>query len=357
VIDDLRGERVEGAIAFNDKQVLLAAFLADALGLECNAPHVIDRLTDKYAQRAALAAGGIDVPGFRLIPPGTNATVAAAAVAELRLPLVIKPLRGDSSRDVVSVAEIDQLEAALGAAIAGNPGSGFVVEEYLPDGDPASRPGLGGYVSVEAIVQEGTPVPVAVTGKFPLVEPFREAGNFMPHPLGTGEVAGVLDLACRTARALGVHSGALHIEIKLTPAGPRIIEVNGRIGGGAIDGIYQKRTGTSLTELAARVALGQPVELTAETPAEWSGPFTYEFFAQPPTAAARFVGVAGGASIVGTAGAETVAVNREPGDELDWRAGSQGYVLRVGGVASDRSALASVPGALVEAAGIEYDYS
>ena len=66
--------------------------------------------------------------------------------------------------------------------------------------------------------------------------------------------------------------------------------------------------------------------------------------------------MAGGESIVGTAGAETVAVNRVPGDHLDWRAGSQGYVLRVGGVASDRSTLASVPGAVVEAADIEYDF-
>jgi hypothetical protein len=45
------------------------------------------------------------------------------------------------------------------------------------------------------------------------------------------------------------------------------------------------------------------------------------------------------------------------GDELDWRAGSQGYVLRVGGMASNRSTLASVPGAVVEAAHIEYDFS
>jgi biotin carboxylase len=258
---------------------------------------------------------------------------------------------------VVAIGDRCELVGALEDAITASPQSGFVVEEYLPDGDHPARPGLGGYVSVEMMVRDGDPVPMAVTGKFPLVEPFREAGNFMPHPLGTSEVATVLELASATARALGVRTGALHVEIKLTPSGPRIIEVNGRIGGGAIDGIYLKRTGTSLTELAARIALGQPVELTAEAPAEWSGPFIYEFFAQPPTTAARLVGVADGHQIVGTAGAETVAVNRVPGDELNWRAGSQGYVLRVGGVASDRSTLAAVPGAVVDAAGIEYDYS
>ena len=32
--------------------------------------------------------------------------------------------------------------------------------------------------------------------------------------------------------ALGVSTGCLHTEVKFTPDGPEIIEVNGRVGGG-----------------------------------------------------------------------------------------------------------------------------
>jgi hypothetical protein len=358
IVDAVRAERPNGVIAFSDSQVLLAAFLAEALGLVGNPAPVIERLIDKHVQRSALAEAGVAVPAFRRVAPNAPVRAAMAQVADLAFPAVVKPLRGDSSRDVVSVADPADLERTLmGLTHRDGTRAGLVVEEYLPDGDGSARPGLGGYVSVEAVVRDGIPVPLAVTGKFPLVEPFREAGNFMPHPLSVDEVAGVLELSQAAALALEVETGALHIEIKLTPAGPRVIEVNGRLGGGAIDAIYLKRHGRSLTELAARVAMGQPVELTAETPAEWLGPFTYEFFAQPPTKAARLAGVANGESIVGTAGAETVAVNLLPGDELDWRAGSQGYVLRVGGVAPDRAALAAVPIELVEAAGIDYEYA
>ena len=41
----------------------------------------------------------------------------------------------------------------------------------------------------------------------------------------------MLDIASMAIKALGVRVGFLHTEIKLTPDGPRIIEVNGRLGG------------------------------------------------------------------------------------------------------------------------------
>ena len=157
------------------------------------------------------------------------------------------------------------------------------------------------------------------------------------------------------ARSLGVRSGALHTEIKLTPDGPRIIEVNGRIGGGAIDALYARRFGTSLTELAAAIALGIAPDAIAELPASADGPFLYEFFAQPPTTATALRAIGGLDAIVGVAGAESVSPNRSTGDALDWRNGSQGYVLRVSGTADDLAVLGSVPTAVLTAALIEYD--
>jgi biotin carboxylase len=194
-----------------------------------------------------------------------------------------------------------------------------------------------------------------VTGKFPLAPPFRETGNFMPHPLDETEAGEVLRLATEAAVALGVRSGVLHVEIKLTPDGPRIIEVNGRVAGGAIDLIFARRNDHSLTQLAALAALGTPLDVVAEEPATWPGPFDYEFFAQPPMTAARLVSVRGSDGIIGTAGAETVAANRSPGDELDWRNGSQEYVLRVTGTAPDREAVAAVPDAILAVASITYE--
>jgi biotin carboxylase len=347
---------VEGVIAFTDTQLGTAAAVAEWMGLVGNPSEVVDRLNDKVIQRRCLSSAGIPVPRFHPIPGASVASQVAAAVQDLRFPLVIKPVRGDSSREVHRVADlptlIDLFETRLSAN--GRPVEEFIAEEYIAD-RPTVDPAVASYVSVELITQEGVPVPLAVTGKFSLVQPFRETGNFMPHPLEADEASAVLDLAVESAQALEVRTGALHTEIKLTPDGPRIIEVNGRVGGGAIDALFSKTHERSLTELAIRVALGQPVKLVSDLPDGSSGPFDFEFFVQPPVSASRLRSMAGTEELVGVAGTESVAVNKSPGDELHWQQGSQGYLVQVGGRVQDQTALAAVPHAVLAQLEFEFD--
>lgn len=340
---------VDGVVAFCDSQLSTAAIIAARLGLPGNPPDIIAGLNDKYAQRAALAAAGVPGPRFVRLDPAPGVAAALDAVAGFRFPLVVKPLHGESSRDVVAVEDGD----ALAAALAGRT-DGLIVEEFLTDDPAAVAPGLGRYVSAEVVVQDGVAVPVALTGKFPLVEPFRETGNFMPHPLDAIMASEVLDLAIRAAAALGVRSGVLHTEVKLTPDGPRVIEVNGRVGGGAIDLLHRRRFGVSLTELAARVALGVAVDTRPDEAAASGGPFLYEFFLQPPTDVTGLVGFGGADGVIAATGALDVAPNKSPGDDLDWRRGSQGFVLRVGGVADDMGSLTAIPAAVESSAAITY---
>jgi biotin carboxylase len=355
LVADLAALDVDGIVAFTDTQLTRANTLATALGLACNPPETVARLNDKQLQRETLAEAGIAGPASRRLPAGTDAAKAAELADGLTYPVVVKPIRGDSSRDVVAVADPGAL-VALFERWAETPREpeDFVVEEYLVDRPGGGGAGLGSYVSVELVAQRGEAVPLAITGKFPLAEPFRETGNFMPHLLEADEAQQVLELAVAAAEALDVRSGAMHIEIKLTPAGPRVIEVNGRVGGGAIDAIYARRHGVSLTELATRVALGDDVVLEPVGAAPSAGPFSYECFVQAPTWATRLVAVPNADRVVGVAGATSVAVNRSPGDALDWRAGSQGFILRVSGEADDAATLRTVPEAVLEAITIEY---
>ena len=351
----LRHEGVSGITAFTDSQLAVASAIATALGLDCNPSHVVERLNDKEAQRSALRAAGIDVPVAVRVPAGADADTVGRLTSDLAFPVVVKPCNGDSSREARAVADSATLRAVFDAPTDRLPDEDFIVEEYLADRDRPADRALADYVSVEMIVQAGVAVPLAVTGKFLPAAPFRETGNFMPHPLGADEAGAVLTLAVDAAEALGVRCGALHTEIKLTPDGPRVIEVNGRVGGGGIDHLFALRHGRSLSELATRVALGQRIDLVAETPRRWSGPFAFEFFVQPPTSAVRLRSMVGTERLNDDQWARTVAVNRSPGDALDWRSGSQGYVLRVGGEAPDRAVLASVPASVLGTVEIHYD--
>ena len=127
---------------------------------------------------------------------------------------------------------------------------------------PTIRPGrpspYAAYVSVESVVAAGVISHLALTGRFPLAENFRETGFFIPAALGRRRRGGGARLATSAIEALGVTTGCLHTEIKFTPEGPRIIEVNGRVGGGVPE-MLERAAGVALLELTLRVALGEAV--------------------------------------------------------------------------------------------------
>jgi biotin carboxylase len=59
----------------------------------------------------------------------------------------------------------------------------------------------------------------------------------------------------------GVTHGVTHTEVRLTPAGPCIFEVNGRLGGGLIPYLGRLAPGVDLTAAAVRLALGELPDL------------------------------------------------------------------------------------------------
>lgn len=345
VIELLGHDQVDGVIAFTDSQLRLASKIGDAFNLCHNPSEVVERLTDKFVQRNALESAGIEVPRYCKIPRTGEAANLAHLVEGLNFPLVLKPLVGNSSRDVQLVADLRTLTSLFEKSSSedGPSGDDFIVEEYLIGRVHPGMEALGDYVSVESIVQDGDATPVTITGKFPLVEPFRESGNFMPHHLDVDQAAEVLDLSIEAARALGVRSGALHTEIKITPKGLRVIEVNGRIGGGGIDTIFKKTHGYSLTQLATRVALGERLDLSSGPLVEWTGPFTYEYFVQPPKSALVLRSIVGTNELVGLEGIDSVQLNKVRGDDIRWEQGNQGYLAQVGGSAENLSTLQSIP--------------
>jgi biotin carboxylase len=145
----------------------------------------------------------------------------------------------------------------------------------------------------------------------------------------------VLDLASLAISALGVRIGFLHTEIKLTADGPRIIEVNGRLGG-SIPVMMTQATGVDVMELSKRVALGEHIVFDDLIPASRVG---YLFYVQAPMAARRVVAVEGLTELSEFPGVDSVFLARQPGDEVDWRKGSHQYVFSVIGAAPDHESV------------------
>jgi biotin carboxylase len=255
----------DGIVTFSERLLPATARLAELLDLPQHTPCCASALTNKELQRQFLAASGVDALRFATADsPGS----LAAALEEIGYPAVIKPRRGEGSSHTYLVRDqedghrlIQQLERRWPDA-----GSGplvLMVEEYLHGAPP--RPGIGDFISVESAIQGGTARHMAVTGKFPLAAPFRETGNFWPPAIGEDEIAGIRSLATRALQALGVRSGIAHTEIKLTKDGPRIIEINGRLGGGIAE-LAQWVGGCDLITVAGRIALGETANIPSLNP-------------------------------------------------------------------------------------------
>ncbi|WP_369173052.1 acetyl-CoA carboxylase biotin carboxylase subunit family protein [Streptomyces sp. R28] len=253
-VEQLLPLAAEGVTTFSEGMVPFTARLAHGLGLPYHDRETAARLTDKRAQRSRLAEQGVDSVWSVAV---TSRYEALVLIESRPGPVVVKPVRGQSSIDTHFVASVDDLPRDLHPSVE----RPFLVEEFLQGRDEGD---FGDYVSVESLVVDGRAHTLGVTGKFPLMPPFREHGQFVPAHLPAAERADVARLASDAAIALGVRQGLVHTEIKLTPDGPRIIEVNGRLGG-FMPWMYERATGLNLLELGIRAACGQRVDLPEPT--------------------------------------------------------------------------------------------
>jgi biotin carboxylase len=317
--------RLDGVTTFSEAQIRRTAELAAGGGFAYLRPSVAAAVTDKYLQRRMLASAGLPVPRCRVVGgPGD----LAGAVRAVGLPAVLKPRRGAGSAHtcrVDSLAEADRRLREPGAA-AGP----FVLEEYLVGDSSVAGPRFGDYVSVESVLVGGTLRHVEVTGKFPLAPPFRETGYVVPSTLAEGDRRAVLEAAGAALRALGVTDGVTHVEVKLTPDGPRVIEVNGRLGGYVADLVRQARR-VDLIRLALAAAIGRDLEV----PAPAYRRHAFQYFLTAPMEATVLRGLDGVGELARQRGIGHVEVFRRAGDRLDWRRGTLDYLGIVHGWAAD----------------------
>jgi len=329
----LRREAPIGITTFDEELICSTAALADASGLPYYDLRTTTNLTSKSAQRAALAEAGISVPSYLVAPAGCDVAALGALADEVGFPCVLKPRIGSGSRDTFLIRSASDMDAAVSevgpTALTGD----MVFEGYLAD-DEDFDDVFAGYLSVECLVFEGEVHAITTTGRFPPVAPFRESGFFIPSTLEGERLREVVDLASISAQALGITDGSLHTEIKLTPDGPRLIEVNGRPGGG-------------IPQMLSSIS---DIDLFRETLLIAGGDFVppsqpildrvaYLFYVHPPVGRAVVSEVRGLDRLTELPGVEDVFLNRPPGTTLDWRDGNHGYLYSVQGIVASHDEL------------------
>ncbi|WEG09173.1 ATP-grasp domain-containing protein [Microbacterium horticulturae] len=346
--DDAAAEAIalaspDGILSFVDDQIPRAAALASRLGLRYHTPELAHVLTDKGEQRAVLGTAGVPQPWFVSVPAHSSRDELAVVPQQLVFPCVVKPASGMASRGIRLIHTSEEFVALAGSE------SDHVVEEYLRDRD-GLPPWAGSYLSVETVVVGGRPRHIALTGRFPVAAPFRETGNFIPAIADADTRSRVIALADDVVKALGVQDSLLHIEIKLTPSGPRLIEVNGRLGGRP-GFVLSEVSNVNLFAVACKVAAGTPVDLEDVAPVDGVG---FWLMFQPPMSATSLVATEGVDEASHLDGVGQLDQKRFSGQPVDWREGTDGQVLTVHGAVSNHDDLGRLIAQLHDVIRLDY---
>ncbi|HWZ49707.1 MAG TPA: ATP-grasp domain-containing protein, partial [Herbaspirillum sp.] len=224
-------KRIDAVLCLIDTRMPAAAKLADRLGVRHLNPASAALMRDKFDVRCRLAERGLAQPLFSLAT--TNEGVKAA-VEQLGLPVLIKPVDGYGSQNIVVLRyleDLDPLLSPLDDLLPCNADYGLNVRSN--DRLLVERFMSGTIIGCDTLTTDGRHQLLGINEKI-FFEPPSFAirgGCFTPNRPAFEAIErylfSVLD-------AVGLDWGAAHTELMLTADGPRLIEINPRLVGAKI---------------------------------------------------------------------------------------------------------------------------
>ncbi|XP_075698268.1 carnosine synthase 1 [Rhinoderma darwinii] len=311
-----RGLNLSGCMAFWDECTILAAILCRMLGLPGPPPSAV-RLAKRKTQTqlcllnmTALSppfpyAGAFAVPCFPL-GPGTGGVEAAESI--LSYPLVIKPESGAGAVGVRLVQDAEEcrrlvkkmgvepevcklvrnygysaidaggvyrkeegfkkriggsIEPVVREEVLSNGGSNVDLTETIKVIAQTPPPLLAEYITgsehdVDLVLGfNGRLLAAYISDNGPTLLPgFTETAAALPSRLSQERRCQLVQAASRSCRALGLYPGVFNVELKMTETGPRLLEINPRMGGFYLRDWIRHIYGTDLVLVALALSCG-----------------------------------------------------------------------------------------------------
>ncbi len=249
---------IDGVLCWDEARILQTAHVAEALGLPGGDVAMINRCRDKHLTRTALAEHGVPQPKSVLV---NTVDEALATADELGYPIILKPRALAASLGVVKVNDPTELRDNWAFAHdttvpeAPHYDVKVLVEEFAD----------GYEISIDAAVFHGQVTPFCLARKEIGYPPYaEEIGHFVDATdplLADDQLQQVLVDA---HKAIAFTDGVTHTEIMMTADGPKVIEINARIGGDLIPYLGLRATGVDPGLAAAAVACGRQPSLVPD---------------------------------------------------------------------------------------------
>lgn len=234
-----------------DMPMRSVAAATKALGLKGISMDTAIKATDKGEMIKAFKAHGVESPWYFLLEDLSHLDDLKT---KLSYPCIIKPTDNAGSRGVILVNNENELYNAIEYSSTEGRSGTVIIEEFLE----------GHEVSVEVIALDGIVHVLTITDKLTTGAPhFVELGHNQPSLLSNEDQAKIIDLTKRAVEAVGISDGPAHVEIMMTPTGPKMVELGARMGGDCITThLVPLSTGIDMIKATIDISLGEKPDIT-----------------------------------------------------------------------------------------------
>ena len=313
------------------------AAIAERLSLTYHSVLTADRLADKFLQRQALQDAGLPGPAAWEAPTsGASGREDARAIEQLAgrvtYPVVVKPRRGTSSVATARADDERQLSDLL--TRFGAQEGGLVVEEYLAD---RVSEGLCRRHRGRAVGTGRAGLAFGHHGQVQSPRALPRPGMFPAKTVERDDRGGVVRRRRGRLRGFGITDGFANVDLKLTPEGPHVVEVNGRLGGN-VHVLMELAGGPQICPCSsgwASVRTWRPSRRWRKFPAGNWPRTAYFAWIQTPMSATRLSAIEGLDDVAALPHVVSVTRNQRQGDELNWARGGRFNVSEVFGSVED----------------------
>lgn len=252
-----QGLQLCAVLSFIDPYVSMAAAISNDMGLTDLSVAALKLMENKIDLRTHLKPHESS-PWYAIFQTNDSPKAFTDHHQDL-LPFIIKPPISNGSKDVVLAASRTELIRQLTQLQKKYPHDPLLVEEFLEGPQ---------YLVELFVLQEKIIIIGIIEQDIHYNGRFIVTGYSFPALLTEHELNSLQRTISSIVKKLGLETGSCHLEMKLVSGQWKLIEMNPRMSGGAMNRIIEEGSGTNLIQSVIDLHLGKKLSIV-ETPKQY----------------------------------------------------------------------------------------
>ncbi|MEH7320464.1 ATP-grasp domain-containing protein [Priestia megaterium] len=244
-------KNIKGIFSFIDPFVYVAARLSEEFCQSDISTDAIYHMEDKILTRNVLKELPISL-NYLIYKP-TESLSSFLKTKEINFPLIVKSPKSTGSKDVLLAKDESELISSMHTLLKKLPNEEILLEEYVD----------GPQYLVEVLVHnERVHIIAVIEQEITLFERFIVTGYSLLGKLNNSLSHSLFNAVSSIIQTFGMKNGACHLELRKATEGWKLIEINPRISGGAMNRMIEIGHGINLVQETMQLMMGHEPSLT-----------------------------------------------------------------------------------------------